>query len=55
MYKKFIDNSTGLETYNPLIGLVPNESKLKLKYGGKWYDFIVKNVVQDSSDLSYTY
>ena len=55
MYKKFIDNSTGLETYNPLIDLVPNESKLKLKYGEKWYDFIVKNVVQDSSDLSYTY
>lgn len=55
MYKKFIDTSTGNKVDNPLIGLIHNESKLKLKYEGEWYDFIVKNIVQDSSNSAYTY
>jgi hypothetical protein len=32
-----------------------NENKLKLKYKGKWYDFIIKNISEDSSTQSYAY
>jgi hypothetical protein len=28
---------------------------VKLKYDGVWYDFVVKNVVENSSNYLYTY
>jgi hypothetical protein len=32
-----------------------SERKVKLHYKGKWYDFIVKNIVENSSNYLYTY
>ena len=32
-----------------------NERKVKLKYEGKWYDFVIKNISEDSSSKAFTY
>lgn len=53
--KKYKDNKTGLDTTNPFADFLVNERKVKLKYKEEWYDFIVKNVVEDSSKYIYTY
>jgi hypothetical protein len=35
--------------------LVDNETKIKLLLDGKWYDLLVKNIAQDSTNSSYSY
>jgi hypothetical protein len=55
MYKYFIDNETGERVENPFIGWLVSERKVKLQYKGKWYDFIVKNISENSSNYLYTY
>ena len=32
-----------------------NERKIKLKYDGKWYDFVIKNIEEDSVNHSFNY
>jgi hypothetical protein len=44
MYTKYIDTITGEKVDNPFAGLLISERKIKLKYEGKWHDFIIKNV-----------
>jgi hypothetical protein len=44
MYRKYFDTITGEEVGNPYVDLLTNESKIKLQYCGKWYDFIIKNI-----------
>ena len=53
--RKYKDNKTGLDTVNPFADFLVSERKVKLHYKDKWYDFIVKNVVEDSSKYIYTY
>ena len=55
MYKKFVDNITGEKVDNPFSNMLVNETKVKLHYEGKWYDFYVKNIVENSSTYLYTY
>jgi hypothetical protein len=61
MYKKYIDTITGKETTNPFSDWLISERKVKLKYGKDsdnndcWYDFIVKDVNENSSTYLYTY
>jgi flavodoxin len=65
MYKYFIDNETGIRVENPFIGWLVNERKVKLKYGtyidaqgqtqDRWYDFIIKNIDENSADYLYSY
>ena len=46
---------------NPFIKLLINERKVKLRYGElgkedtKWYDFIIKNISENSSNKTYSY
>ena len=40
---------------NPFIKYLKNESKLKLFYKDKWYDFIIKDIQEDSDKLLYKY
>ena len=53
--KKYKDNKTGVDTINPFTEILVSERKVKLKYKDKWYDFIVKNITEDSSKYIYTY
>lgn len=55
MYKQFVDTVTGEKVTNPYVDLLINERKVKLEYDGKWFDFIVKDVAEKSSDHFVTY
>ena len=61
MYKHFIDTVTGEKVDNPFIEWLISERKVKLKYekdedgNDIWYDFIIKDVVENSSNYLYTY
>jgi hypothetical protein len=55
MYKRYIDNITGEWVVNPFSDWLINERKVKLKYDGKWYDFIVKDVTETSTNYLYSY
>lgn len=55
MYRFYKDNITGEKVDNPFARELFNERKVKLKYDGVWYDFVVKNVVENSSNYLYTY
>lgn len=55
MYYYYIDDETGEEIRNPYIDQIFNESRIKVQWYGKWYDFIVKNIVEDTSSTSITY
>jgi hypothetical protein len=56
MYKQYIDITTGEKVHNPFVDLIANETKIKLYYEGKWHDFIVKDINENSSShlCSYT-
>ena len=55
LYKRYIDNITGEEINNPFYDWLVNERKVKLQYDGIWYDFIIKNIQENSSTYQYTY
>jgi hypothetical protein len=55
MYKHYVDNETGIKTQNPFIDWLIAERKVKLEYDGVWYDFIIKDVTENSSNYLYTY
>jgi hypothetical protein len=55
MYKQFIDDITGAKVDNPFSEYLINEAKIKLHYEDKWYDFYIKNVVENSSTYLYSY
>ena len=55
MYRYYIDSYDGKKKENPFISELVSERKVKLHYKDKWYDFIVKNISENSSDYSYTY
>ena len=51
----FHDTVNGKYIDNPFVDLVTSETKLKLKYDGQWFDFIVKKVDEDSQKKVYNY
>ena len=59
MYYRYVDNRTGEKTYNPFNKYMVNERKVKLRVGegedAKWYDFIIKNVQENSETCAFTY
>jgi hypothetical protein len=55
MYRYYVDIHDGEKKENPFISELVSERKVKLHYKDKWYDFIVKNISENSSDYSYTY
>jgi hypothetical protein len=65
MYKYYKDTITGEQMENPFVDWLVSERKVKLKYGtyidgdgtekDRWYDFIIKNINENSSNYQYTY
>ncbi len=55
MYTKYYDDTTDELADNPFTKLMVNERKVKLKYDGEWYDFIIKNIQENSEQHSYAY
>ena len=56
MYKKYWDDDVQDFVENPFPKMLLNESKIKLNKNGKWYDFLIKNIEEESNEkiLSYT-
>jgi hypothetical protein len=55
MYLKYWnDDSEKLED-NPYISFLVNERKVKLKHDGKWYDFVLKEIKEDSNNKTIEY
>lgn len=55
MYKQYIDTISGKEVHNPFVDNLINETKVKLYYEDKWYDFIVKDINENSATHLCTY
>lgn len=55
MYYVYTDTETGEKVQNPFIKLLVNERKVKVNWKNKWYDFIIKNISENSGDKSITY
>ena len=61
MYSHYYDNENEEFYFNPFIGLLINERKIKLRYGAlgaedtKWYDLVIKNIQENSDTKTYTY
>lgn len=60
MYYRYWDDDTQDFVYNPFNRLMVNERKVKLRLGepgpdAQWFDFIVKNVQENSESKVFTY
>jgi hypothetical protein len=55
MYKQYIDIVSGEEVHNPFVDNLINETKVKLYYEDKWYDFIIKDINENSATHLCTY
>ena len=61
MYSRYYDDEVKEYYTNPYLKLLVNERKVKLRYGVigeadcKWYDFIVKNVQENSDTKTFSY
>lgn len=53
--KRYVDSVSGEEIVNPFCDWLVSERKVKLQYAGEWYDFVVKNIAEDSSSRINTY
>lgn len=52
---KYVDTYTGEEVINPFVSLLTNESRVKLHYDDKWYEFTVKEHKESSEESSWEY
>lgn len=55
MYYQYIDPETGEKVYNPFIPYMTNERKVKLNLDGVWYDFVIKQIQENSETRAFTY
>ena len=55
IYYKIFDPETGEFSMNPFVSMLTNEAKIKLKFREKWYDLIIKNCQEDSTNYMFTY
>lgn len=55
MTHQYFDENIGEKVENPFIPYLVNERKVKLKYDNKWYDFIIKNIEENSEDNIFNY
>jgi hypothetical protein len=55
MYRYYVDNTTGERVENPFMVFLKNERKIKLYYEDTWFDFVIKDISENSSNYLYTY
>ena len=55
VYYRYVDNVTGEKIENPYVRYLINERKVKLKYDGEWFEFIIKNIQENSESKAFTY
>lgn len=55
LHYSYIDNETGENVKNPWVSLLVNERKIKVLWKGKWYDMVIKSIVESSDKHTITY
>lgn len=55
IYSKYWDDKDEVFKDNPFINLLVNERKVKLKYNDEWYDFVIKQVQENSENYVFSY
>jgi len=55
LYDNYYELNTGKKEKNPIIDFLKNESKIKLKYEGQWFDFIIKEQNLDNTAHKTTF
>jgi hypothetical protein len=55
LYYKVFDPDVGDFCINPFTSMLGNETKIKVYFRKKWYDLIVKNRVEDSTNFLFNY
>ena len=55
LYYRYIDTRTGEEVTNSYIPYLVNERKIKVFWKDQWYDFLIKQIKEDSSNRYFTY
>jgi hypothetical protein len=61
LYYKYWDDEFEDFLDNPFTKILVNEKKIKLRYGAttdpdcKWYDLVIKNIVEDSNSKAFEY
>lgn len=55
IFYRYYDEDEECFKLNPFTNLLVNERKVKLCYDGKWYDFVIKQIQEDSHKYTFTY
>ena len=55
LYYSYIDTRTGEKVKNPYIQYLINERKIKVLWQNKWYDFLIKQIKEDSAQHVFSY
>lgn len=55
LYYSYIDTRTGEEITNPYVPYLVNERKIKVLWKDEWYDFLIKQIKEDSVNHLFTY
>ena len=55
LYYDYIDNHTGERVKNPFVNYLTNERKIKVYWEEKWYDLIIKQIVEDTAKHTFAY
>lgn len=55
VYSHYWDEENNCLQWNPFMLYLTNERKVKLKYEDEWYDFVIKNISEDSNSKAFTY
>lgn len=55
LYKKYWDDTEQDFIDNPFVDLLVNETKIKLKKGNEWFDFLIKNREDSLDEKQYSF
>ena len=55
LYYRYFDEEEEEYKTNPFTSLMVNERKVKLNYDGEWFDLIIKQISEDSTNYCFTY
>ena len=55
IFYRYYDEDDECFKLNPFTNLLVNERKVKLFYDGEWFDFVIKQIQEDSQKYTFTY
>lgn len=55
LYVNYFDNEDGIEKENPFYKLLTNNTRLKLYWKKRWYEFLIRTIVEDSENKKILY